>query len=205
MRVGIFGGTFDPIHVGHLIVAEQARAQLELGEVVFIPAGQPYFKVGRVVTPATHRLAMVERAVRANAHFSVLDAEVCRPGPTYTVDTLRELRSRWGRSREMYLMLGADSLAGLDTWRSPAEVLAMASGVVAIKRAGLADFDPAVLDRVAPGTSRKVFVLEAPVIGVSSTELRQYVAQGRSLRYLVPDEVEAYIREHGLYRPESKE
>ena len=199
MRIGVFGGTFDPIHVGHLIVAGEARVRLGLDEVLFVTAGQPWFKAGQEVTPAHHRLAMVEAAIGGSPHFRAPDMEVGREGPTYTVETLEELSRTLGPSPELYLLVGLDALEELDRWRAPHRVLEMCT-IVGIARPGREDLARGVLDTVRPGASEQVVVIGGPLIGVSSTEIRDRVRKGTAITDSVPAPVEAYIYEHGLYR-----
>ena len=199
LRLGIFGGTFDPIHIGHLAVAEEARVVLCLDEVLFLPAGQPWFKEGQEVSDATHRIAMVELAIASNPYFRASDMEISRPGPTYTLDTLRELRREVGPGAEMDLLLGLDALSELDRWHLPDQVLDMAT-VIGIRRPGFEGFDAAKLAALSPDGSAEVTMLPGPMMDISGLELRRRVSQGRSIRYLVPGDVEAYINEHGLYR-----
>lgn len=198
MRVGVFGGTFDPVHVGHLIAAERATELLALDEMLFVPAGQPWFKSGEPVTDAEHRLNMVRLAVESNPRFSVSDVEVVRPGPSYTIDTLEELRAHAGEGKKLFLVLGLDALAEMHRWRSPARVFELAT-VVGVARPG-AKFDPETLSGIFPSAAERVIMLDVPMVDVGATELRRRAEQGSSLRYLVPDSVERYIREHGLYR-----
>ena len=197
-RTGVFGGTFDPVHVGHLIAAEEARAALSLNEVVFVPAGRPWFKEGRPLTGAGHRLAMVELAVAGHAHFRVSDAEVRRPGPSYTVDTLEELRAGLGEAAEIYLIVGTDVLSELSRWHRPARVFEMAT-IVGMRRPG-AEPDLEQLEEVSPDAPSKTLILDGPCIEVSGADLRRRVAEGRPIRYMVPEAVGRYIREHRLYR-----
>ena len=198
LKVGIFGGTFDPIHTGHLIVAEEARVRLKLDEVLFIPAGQPWFKAGQRITPAHHRLAMVELAVGSNPYFRPSDMEVIRPGPTYTADTLLELRHRMGSQAMIYLILGTDSLGELHRWHQPQRLFDMAT-LVAVSRPGYQDFDSSTLDDICPGAAEKVMTLSGPLVEITGADLRQRVAQGLSIKHLAPDSVEAYIHKHRLY------
>lgn len=191
-RVGVIGGTFDPVHIAHLVLAEQAREQLQLQRVLFIPAGDPWRKAQRGVTPAADRLAMVRLAVRDNPAFAVDEREVRRSGPTYTVDTLRELRGELGAAAEVYFVVGEDALADLPAWRDPAGIAELAYIAVA-PRPGWTP--PPSL----PFDINRLVRIEMPLMDVSSTELRARARAGRSLRYFVPDAVAAYIREHGLY------
>lgn len=196
MRIGVFGGTFDPIHMGHLIVAEDARAALELDKVLFIPAGQPWFKSYRQITEAHHRLAMVRLAVEGNPSFGVTDIEIRRTGPSYTVDTLAELRGQYPDA-EFIVILGVDALREIDRWHQPRKLFELAS-VVGMARPG-ASLDPSVLNAAIPGASSRMRLLDSVLIEISGTEVRQRVAAGRSVRYRVPAAVEQYIHENGLY------
>ena len=198
MRIGVFGGTFDPIHMGHLIVAEDARTELELDRVLFIPAGQPWFKSYRQITAAYHRLEMVRLAVERNSHFDVSDVEVRRNGPSYTVDTLTELRGQHS-SAEFIVILGVDALREIDRWHQPHRLFELAS-VVGMARPG-ASLDPSVLNSAIPGASSRMRLLDSTLIDISGTEIRRRVTSGKSVRYRVPEAVERYIGENGLYLP----
>jgi nicotinate-nucleotide adenylyltransferase len=193
MRVGILGGTFDPPHIAHLILAEQAREQVALDEVWFIPAGDPWRKASRDVTPAADRLAMTRLAIEGVAGFVVDDCEVRRDGPTYTVDTLRELRERLGEDDDLFLLLGEDALADIPNWHQP-ERLADHAYIVVAPREGAAG--PETL----PFDPQRVVRIEMPFVDVSSTDLRARARLGRSLRFFVPQPVLQYIEENGLYQ-----
>ena len=199
MRTGVLGGTFDPVHLGHLMIAEEARVSLGLDEVLFIPAGQPYFKTGQPVSEACHRLAMVELAVASNPHFTASDMEVRRPGPTYTVDTLTELRRRLGGAHELFLILGMDSLADLDRWRRPEDIFAL-SAVVGFARPGADVPDEETLERIRGQAQGRLQLLDGPLVDISASDIRRRVAEGLSIRYTVPEPVEEYIYGHRLYR-----
>jgi len=192
-RIGLFGGTFDPPHLGHLALAEWARTRLRLERVVFMPAGTPPHKRGRRLTDAAHRLAMTRLAVRGNAAFEVSDLEARRTGPSFTVDTLHALRARHPGAR-FYLLMGADSLADFPTWREPTAIARLATLVVAARPVSTRPRPPRRSPRL-----RRVIVLDNPVIAISSSALRARSRAGASLRYLVPDPVAAYIGRHGLY------
>lgn len=196
MRIGVFGGTFDPIHLGHLIVAEDARAALDLDKVLFIPAGQPWFKSYRQITESHHRLEMVKLAVEGNKLFDVSDIEIRRSGPSYTVDTLTELHE-WYADAEFIVILGIDALREIDRWHQPRNLFELAS-VVGMARPG-ASLDPSVLNAAIPGASSRMRLLDSALIDISGTDIRQRVAAGRSIRYRVPAAVERYIGENGLY------
>lgn len=196
VRLGIMGGTFDPIHIGHLAVAEQAREAFGLSAVVFIPAGVPVFKLDRRVAPAQDRLEMCRRAVEGNPLFDVSDIEVRRAGNTYTVDTLRQMRAHYPGNVEFRFIIGADALAGIGKWRESAEVARLA-GIIAVTRPGFA-LDERVRAEAEAGGFR-VGYLQATALSVSSSQLREMLEQGRSIRYLTPDSVCDCIRERGLY------
>ena len=196
MRIGVFGGTFDPIHMGHLIVAEDARAALELDKVLFIPAGQPWFKSYRQITDAHHRLAMVRLAVEGNPSFDVTDIEITRTGPSYTVDTLAELREQHPDA-EFIVILGVDALREIDRWHQPRKLFELAS-VVGMARPGTA-INLSVLHEAIPGSSSRIRLLDSALMDISGTDIRRRVADVRSIRYRVPAAVERYIRENGLY------
>lgn len=201
-RRGIFGGTFDPPHIGHLVLAEAARSELELSEVVFMPAAQPPHKLNKVVTPTPHRVEMVKRAVASNGRFalSTLDAE--REGPSYTVDSMRLLRETWGETVEIVFIMGLDSLVDLPGWHQAAELLKLVTFAVVARPGYHADM--ASLERQLPGVIDRVTFVPAPLIGISSTAIRQRVQASDSIRYLLPPSVERYIYEQGLYQEEGR-
>ena len=198
MKLGILGGTFDPIHLGHLLIAEEARVTLELDEVVFIAAGQPWMKEGAPISDARHRLSMVRLAVGANPFFHVSALEIDRTGPTYTVDTLEELQSQADHDRHMYLILGMDSLKGLPRWERSESLLKLCT-LVAVPRPGHHKREMGFLDDIQPGASTEVVLLESPEVDISGTEIRRRVSEGLPVRYMVPEGVERYIYSHGLY------
>ena len=191
LRIGIFGGTFDPIHLGHLIVAELARCLLPLDRVVFVPARIPPHK-GTVPTDPDHRLRMTDLATRDNPAFEVTDLELRRDGPSYTVETLRDLRDRNPGDARHYLLMGADSARDLESWKDHRVLLEEAT-VVVLSRAGVRRSD--LPERV----ERHATLLSTPVIEISSSDIRRRVREGGSIRYLVTDPVEQYVRAEGLY------
>jgi len=203
--IGVFGGTFDPIHLAHLAVAQEAAEQVGLERILFVPAGEPPHKPGRVVTSAEHRLAMVELAIAGNARFSVDRMEIDRAGPSYTVDTLESLHAARGAgdaAPDLALVLSAETFLGLMTWREPRRIAELSRFVVA-PRDGYPDASPGFFaehmpDR--PDLADRATFLDAPRLRISASELRARAAAGRSLRYLVPDAVAAYIGDHALYR-----
>ena len=201
MRVGLLGGSFDPLHLGHLALGEEARETLNLDKLLFVPAGAPWMKRRRKLADGLERLEMVRLAVSSNPCFGVSSLEVERPGPTYSVDTLEELHRQAGGRNEYYFILGADVVEDVGRWKEPARVLELCTLVVAY-RPGYGQPDLATLDAVQPGASAKAILLDTIPLDISSTGVRRRVARGRSVRYLVPPEVDTYIREHGLYRDE---
>jgi nicotinate-nucleotide adenylyltransferase len=202
-RVGVFGGTFDPVHLGHLIVAEQCREQGRLDEVWFVPANVPPHKVDKRVSRFDQRAEMIELAIAGNPAFRVERIEGERPGPSFTADTLAELRRRHPGA-DLFLLLGSDSLAELPTWYEPRRIVENA-GLLVMLRAShplrTADAMRAALGLPPSAPLRLEHVEEPPIIDISSRALRERVAAGRSLRYLVPRAVECYVHEKGLYRP----
>ncbi len=200
MRVGILGGTFDPIHLGHLIVAEEVRVRLEVPKILFIPAGNPWLRRGPVA-PAGHRLEMVRLAIKSNPFFELSSLEVQRPGPTYTVDTLTELRERFGEDAEFYFIIGPDALVELPKWKQPGRLIELC-WLVGVKRPGAQEVKLEELERAIPGLTSRLILVDEPQIGISSTEIRERVTRGLSIRYLVPEEVQDYIYRHRLYLKE---
>jgi nicotinate-nucleotide adenylyltransferase len=202
-RYGIFGGTFDPPHLAHLIVAQEAFARLELDRVYFVPTGQPPHKRGHAISSAADRRAMVERAIDADPRFALSTIELDRAGPSYTVETLRRLRAAWGPLVALDLIVGWDMLLDLPHWYDPAGVVAAASHVVAVHRPG-SDPDPNQIDRVRvalPELPTKLIVLPVPQLAISASEVRARVASSLPIRYYVPDSVAQYIADRGIYRP----
>lgn len=196
------GGTFDPIHYGHLVIAEEVRAVLNLSEVVFIPAGQPPHKAGHVITDVRHRLAMLELALASNPHFSLSCVEIERSGLSYTADTLRILREQWGENTALSFIIGWDSLEELHTWHKASDILAQVTHLVAVRRPGYED-DAAynkVLEQRLPGILQRLLVIQAPQLEISATDLRRRVAEKRPIKYQTLEGVEAYIYRNHLYR-----
>lgn len=201
-RLGILGGTFDPIHLGHLIIAEEARLQLSLDKVLFIPTGQPYLRSSQPSANGQHRLAMVRLAVEDNPRFEVSTVELEREGPTYTVDTLLELREEHGPEAELFLIIGQDSLNDLPRWHRPQELVQLCTLVVA-PRPGANPVREDIARSAVPGVAANARILRSPLIGISGTELRRRAGAGVTLRYWVPPAVEEYIHAHRLYRAET--
>ncbi len=200
LEVGVFGGTFDPIHLGHLIVAEEVRIYLALREILFVPAGQPWFKVERQITPANHRVRMIELAIASNSCFHLSTLEVDREGYSYTVDTMMELRGVYGEEVEMFFILGMDTLRGVPEWKNP-DRLVRSCRLVVVTRPGEEGWWVPTLEESIPGIVDRLLLVNVPEIDISSTQVRYRVAQGMSIRYLVPEEVQRYIQKNGLYQP----
>ncbi|MDD6716166.1 MAG: nicotinate-nucleotide adenylyltransferase [Firmicutes bacterium] len=199
MKTGILGGTFDPIHTGHLLLAEAAYEAAGLDRVILLPTGRSYFKDGTGVTDAQKRLAMVRIAARGNRHLEVLDIEVRRPGKTYTSDTLQELTKRFPED-ELFYIIGADTLPQMEHWYQPQIVFQLAR-ILVETRSDEAGSDEVELSarRLREKYGADIRMLPVRNIEISSTEIRSRVREGRSIRYLVPREVEDYIEEQGLY------
>jgi nicotinate-nucleotide adenylyltransferase len=194
-RIGVMGGTFDPIHLGHLVAAEEARWQFGLDRVVFVPAGRPWQKpVG--VTPPEDRYRMTVIATASNPAFTVSRLEIDHPGPAYTVDTLRRLRAELEDGTRLYFIIGADAVLQLLTWKEPDQVLAQAE-FIAATRPG---FDLDRLVSQVPAAADRIHRMEIPALAISASDIRARVARGAPIHYLVPDGVARYIHKHGLYR-----
>jgi nicotinate-nucleotide adenylyltransferase len=189
------GGTFDPIHHGHLVAASEVQAWFDLDEVVFVPTGAPWQKADREVSPAEHRYLMTVVATAANPRFRVSRVDIDRGGPTYTIDTLRDLRAQMPDA-DLYFITGADALAEIFTWRDADELFELAS-FVGCTRPGYTT-ESATLDKIP---SDKVTMVEIPALAISSTECRDRKRRGEPVWYLVPDGVVQYIAKHGLYEP----
>lgn len=206
-RVGILGGTFDPIHYGHLLIADEVREALQLDRILFVPAAVPPHKIGERVAPAADRAAMVRLAIAGNPLFSMCSIELDRPGPSYTVDTLAALAEeavRQGVQRELHFILSVEALARLKSWHEPARLLELARLAV-VARPGTPIPVARRLKTMLPGGSAsmsRVECIRTLLVAHSSSDVRARVAAGRSIRYLVPSAVEAYIRDHRLYRSE---
>ena len=194
--IGILGGTFDPPHLAHLAVAEEAREVLGLTQVLFVPAGQPWQKADRSVSPGRLRLAMVEHAIAGNPFFRADPREVDRPGPSYTAETIVELAAETGA--EPWFILSTEALAGFSTWRDPERIVALARLCV-VPREGAPDAAIASFRERFPAGADRITVLDHPRLAISSTQIRARVRAGRSIRYLVPDAVAALITEYALY------
>jgi len=191
MRLGVYGGSFDPVHLGHLILAEQCRETARLDEVLFIPAPRPPHKLARELTPFSRRVEMLELAISGHPVFQVSQMEKDRPGPSFTVDTLRQLRQERPEA-DLHLLVGSDVIPDLPSWHEPAQIAELATLVVATRPSWPL---PAELPR-----GFRFIIVEMPQVDISSTDLRNRLANGRSVRYFVPRAVECYIQTHHLYQ-----
>jgi nicotinate-nucleotide adenylyltransferase len=191
-RLGIMGGTFDPIHHGHLVAASEVGHIFGLDEVVFVPTGEPWQKEGRQVSPAEDRYLMTVIATASNPRFSVSRIDIDRPGPTYTIDTLRDLRAQRGEGPEFFFITGADALSRMMSWQDSATLFRLARFIGCTRPGHRLTGQGLPMDRVS--------LVEIPALAISSTECRQRVAAGEPIWYLVPDGVVQYIAKRGLYR-----
>jgi len=198
MKIGVLGGTFDPIHQGHLVIAEEAITRLNLAEVLFMPAGQPWLKMDYPISSAEHRVQMVRLAIANKPGFRLSTMEIERDGPTYTVDTIAQLQAQLGAGTELFFVLGWDNLNELPQWREPARLVKLCH-LVAVPRPGYPLPKLDALEAVIPGLTSSIIILNTPEIDISASEIRNMVAQGLSITHLVPEPVDRYIREHRLY------
>lgn len=197
MKLGLYGGTFDPVHYGHLLLAERCREELGLDEVRFIPAGDPPHKDRVDLTPGKARAEMLDFATAGNPRFVVDRRELSRPGRSYTVDTLAEFRAEFPDA-ELHFLMGADSLADLPLWREPARIAELAR-VVAVNRGRRPPDRAALAAALGPAVASRVLFVDMPAVDLSATAMRGHVRDGRSIRYMTPPAVEAYIRDQHLY------
>jgi len=191
-RLGVMGGTFDPIHHGHLVAASEVGHFLDLDEVIFVPTGQPWQKNGRKVSPAEDRYLMTVIATASNPRFSVSRVDIDRPGETYTIDTLRDLRAQRGPDAEFFFITGADALAMMISWRDADELFKMAQFVGCTR--------PGHRLTITNLPSDRISLVEIPALAISSTECRERVRAGQPIWYLVPDGIVQYISKRQLYR-----
>ncbi len=196
--IGIMGGTFDPIHYGHLVTAEASLHSFKLDRVIFVPTGKPPHKRA-VPTDAKHRYLMTVLATVTNPNFEVSRIEIDREGVSYTVDTMREFRRRYGPDATLYFISGADAILEILTWREPVGLLEICHFIAATRPGYPLGRLEKVLNSLEAGAER-IHPVEVPALAISSTDIRNRVKEGRPIRYLVPDTVEYYIRKNGLYR-----
>lgn len=198
-RIGLMGGTFDPIHYGHLVTAEEIRAKFELERVIFIPAGHPPHKVKRHVSDQEHRYLMTFLATAPNPFFEVSRIEIDRPGPTYTIDTVRQFKDTYGDDYEFYFITGADAVLEILDWKDAEQLLGLCE-FIAATRPGFNNKDiKAQLEHIALRYNKQIYSVEVPSLAISSTDIRQRIREGRPIKYLLPESVEYYIKKCGLY------
>jgi nicotinate-nucleotide adenylyltransferase len=197
VKVGILGGTFDPPHIGHLVIAQEALAYLHLSQVVFVPTRYPPHKPTDNVTPIDLRLEMVRLAIARNPRFTLSRVDVDREGPTYTVDTIRLLRRQYGEGADLYFIMGMDSLVNLPTWHKPEELIRLCWLAVLNRPGYHVNLDE--LEKKLPGVRERVILIPSPALEVSATDLQRRVQSGEPIDHLVPESVAAFIYEHGLY------
>ncbi len=198
-KTGIMGGTFNPIHLGHLLLAETALSAEKLDNVMFIPSGQPYMKKKEEVMPADRRLKMVELAIADNPHFIVSDMEIKREGNTYTCDTLAQLKREQPQT-DFFFLMGADCLFSIETWKNPEEIFAACTVLAAVRNGA----DPALMlekcSYLAENYRAEIRLLPFPETAISSTDIRRLTKEGRSIRYMVPETVRLFIQDNRLYK-----
>lgn len=199
-KLGIMGGTFDPVHYGHLVIAECAHYEFYLEKVVFVPSGRPAHKMSHVITGAEHRYRMVEMAVAGNPKFDISREEINRAGPSYAVDTLKNFQKLYGSETELFFITGADAIVEILTWKRVDEVMGMCSFVAATRPGYSLPQLNSAIRALPPDFQKKIFTFEIPGIAVSSTEIRQRMQAGQPIKYLLPDAVEQYIFEHEIYK-----
>jgi nicotinate-nucleotide adenylyltransferase len=198
-RIGVMGGTFDPIHLGHLAVAEEAHQLLGLSEVRFMPAGHPYFKEAAAISPSADRVNMVNLAIGGKPYFKISLLEVQRSGPSYAVDSMDKTKKQLGTGDELFFIMGWDSLMTLHLWFEAARLIRICR-IVAAPRPGYPRPDVNLLEKDLPGISERTVVMDRPLVDISATSIRQSVRQGLPIDGMVPGEVAKYIREKGLYQ-----
>jgi nicotinate-nucleotide adenylyltransferase len=198
VKIGVLGGTFDPVHTGHVLMAEEAMDALDLSEVLFIPAGQPLLKPRQEITGAEHRLEMLKLAIEGKARLSICMLEIERPGPSYTVDTLAELKAQREVDTGIYFIIGWDRLAQLPQWHEPERLLQICY-LVAMPRPECPQPDAEALEKELPGFSSRVVWLDKPRVDISASDIRERVAKGRGFEHMVPRLVAEYIKTKKLY------
>ena len=203
MRVGVFGGTFDPIHLGHLAVARSIQSSLGLDNVIFVPAGQPWLKADTPVSHVKDRVQMLRLALARRRAFELSTIEADRPGPSYTVDTMEALQRQLGSDADLFFLLGSDALMDIAKWKEPQRLIQLCQ-LVAFARPGFGLPTMEALEAAVPGISLRVVFAEVPQVNIRATDIRRRIAEGRSIQRLVPRAVERYILEHGLYEAGSR-
>jgi nicotinate-nucleotide adenylyltransferase len=199
-KIGIMGGTFDPIHYGHLVTAEAARDEFNLDKVVFVPSGNPPHKKEKSISEGSDRLYMTSLATANNPYFEVSDIELKRKGYTYTVDTLRDFVGIYGENTHIYFITGADAVVEILTWKDVPAILKLCRIVSAYRPGSDINKFKKMVDQLERVYKSKVYLIEVPALAISSTEIRRRVSSGITIKYLLPGSVEKYILDKGLYR-----
>jgi nicotinate-nucleotide adenylyltransferase len=201
MNIGVLGGTFDPIHIGHIKVAEEVVARLDLPRILFMPAGQPWLKLNNAnaISPIQHRLEMVRLGIAGNPRFKLSTMEIERGGPTYTVDTIAQLHSQLDEGDEMFFILGWDNLMQLPQWHRPERLIELCR-LAAVPRVDFSLPDLPALEKELPGITQRVILFDKPRIDINASVIRRRAAEGKPISDFVPEAVERYIKEHGLYQ-----
>lgn len=197
-RIGIYGGTFDPVHHGHLVAATEVWASLRLDRLVFMPAGRPPHKGGQAISPAAQRVRMLELAIAGRPHFALSGLDLAADRPSYTAELLARLRVAWGERHDLFFVMGEDSLRDFPTWREPGRIAALAQ--LAVVARPNVEADCAAVARAVPGLAGRIHLVPTPELDIASHDLRARVAAGRPIAYQVPPAVEEYIAREGLYR-----
>lgn len=197
-RIGIYGGTFDPIHHGHLVAAIEVHAALGLDHLAFMPAGVPPHKRDLAITAAPHRLAMIERAIAGRPQFALSTQDLAPDRPAYTADLLAHLRDRWGAAHDLFFVMGEDSLRDFPGWHAPGAIAALAQ--LAVVTRPNVEVEVATIVQAVPALAGRIHPIAIPQLDIASHDLRARVAAARPIAYQVPEAVEGYIREHDLYR-----
>ncbi len=198
MNIGILGGTFDPVHIAHIMLAEEAKTRLDLAEVLFVPTARTPLKQDTGISPVEHRVRMLELAIEDYEHFKLSIIEIDRAGKSYTVDTLSGLKDELGAGHELFFIIGVDSLETLPGWKEPERLIEMCRLVV-VARPGYSLPDLDALEKRVAGISERIILLDKPLVDISATDIRKRVAEGLPIDHLVPGPVEKYIKEHELY------
>jgi nicotinate-nucleotide adenylyltransferase len=205
LRLGIMGGTFDPIHYGHLVTAEAVRDEFKLDKVIFVPAGNPPHKVERRVTDKKHRYLMTILATITNPFFEVSSIEIDREGYTYTIDTIKEFRKLYGEETLFYFITGADAVLEILTWKNADELLRLCYFVAATRPGIEGNKIDQELDKIRKLYGDVIYKVTVPSLAISSTDIRERVAKGRPIKYLLPEPVERYIQKYNLYKEDDSQ
>jgi len=198
VNVGVLGGTFDPVHNGHLAIAQEAVIRLSMAKIIFVPAGQPWLKADKTISDAEHRANMVRLAIAGTPQYEFSGVEIEREGPSYAVDTIAQLRAQLPHNDSLYFIMGWDSLSQLPRWREPERLIAMCY-LVAAPRLGCPPPDMASLEKDIPGINPRVILMKHPEVAVSASEIRERVGRGMSITEMVPIAVNEYIAQKKLY------